>query len=136
MVRRHMLRWLYSAILVGYATAATAGAAQPSAGCGANTFDKGWKLERKVDVDGRERSYILDVPTSLAPATPVPLLLDFHGFGHSAAGVWGVSRFREIAERDPFIAVYPDGIQVRFTHRGRDYDGPGWDIRTRDGNRD
>jgi polyhydroxybutyrate depolymerase len=63
-------------------------------------------------------------------------MLDFHGFGHSAAGVWRVSRFRDLAATDPFIAVYPDGIPVRFSHRGKDYDGPGWDIRTRDGNRD
>ncbi len=78
------------------------------------------------------RAYILDVPESIRPKTPVPLLFDFHGFGHSAAGVWQVSKFRELAAREQFITIYPDGLPVHLLGR----DGPGWEIVTTDHNRD
>ena len=104
---------------------------RPSAGCAATTVETGRRLERTIEVDGTRR-YILDVPEGVRPQTPVPLLFDFHGFGHSGAGVWNVSRFKEIAAREPFVTVYPDGSTVHLLGR----DGAGWDIFTVEGNRD
>ena len=105
---------------------------RPSAGCGAASIETGRRLERTIDVDGVRRAYILDVPESITPQTPVALLFDFHGFGHSAAGVWQVSKFRELAARDGFITVYPDGLPVHLLG----HDAPGWQIFTLDHNRD
>ena len=104
----------------------------PSAGCAASVLETGNRLERTIDVGGTTRAYILDVPNGARPGVPVPLLFDFHGFGHSAAGVWQVSRFRELVATDPFVAVYPDGLPVHLLGR----DAPGWEIFTTDGNRD
>lgn len=111
-------------------------APRPSAGCAANTIAQGDKLERTISVGKIQRAYILDVPPAAKPHQPVPLLLDFHGFSHSALGVWGVSAFRELGKRDGFISVYPNGEKVVFEHEGKSYNGPGWEIRTVDGNRD
>ena len=105
---------------------------RPSAGCSVANIEKGRELQRTIDVDGVRRAYILDVPDQVQAGTPVPLLLDFHGFGHSAAGVWQVSGFRELAARDAFITVYPDGLPVHLLGR----DAPGWEIFSIDGNRD
>ena len=105
---------------------------RPSAGCGAAAIERGRQLHRTIDVDGVSRAYILDVPDGVAGDTPVPLLFDFHGFGHSAAGVWRVSRFKELAARDGFITVYPDGLPVKLLGR----DGSGWEIFAVAGNRD
>jgi len=105
---------------------------RPSAGCKAAKFDVGRELQRRIDVDGVTRNYILDVPERLVPERPVPLLFDFHGFGHSAAGVWKVSRFKDLAAHDDFITVYPDGLPVHLL----DSDAPGWQIFSIDGNRD
>ena len=104
---------------------------RPSAGCAATTVETGRRIERTIEVDGTRR-YILDVPDSVRPQVPVPLLFDFHGFGHSGAGVWKVSRFKDIATREPFISVYPDGSTVHLLGR----DGAGWDVFTSDDNRD
>lgn len=101
-------------------------------GCTASTPTKGRRLERTIDVEGTSRTYILDVPDGVQPGTPVPLLFDFHGFRHSGAGVWKVSAFKGIAEREPFITVYPEGMSVHML----DLDGPGWEIFKIDGNRD
>jgi len=120
------------ALMSCLAPAAGAIVPQPSAGCSAATIEKGRPLQRAIEVDGLQRNYLLDVPDQLSPQIPVPLLFDFHGFGHSAAGVWQVSQFRDLAARDGFITVYPDGLPVHLLGR----DAPGWEIFTVDGNRD
>jgi polyhydroxybutyrate depolymerase len=111
-------------------------APRPSAGCARDAVETGDRLARTLEVDGQRRAYILDVPARVKPHEPAPLLLDFHGFGHSAAGVWRVSAFRELGAREGFITAYPNGERVRFEHEGREYDGPGWDVRTIDSNAD
>ena len=127
---------VYVCLLAGLASHAAAHAAdvaaRPSAGCAAPTLETGSRLQRSIEVDGRPRSYILDVPPRLQAHAAVPLLFDFHGFGHSAAGVWEVSEFRALAAHEGFITVYPDGLPVHLLGR----DGPGWDIFTVDANRD
>jgi len=104
---------------------------RPSPGCAATTIETGRRLERTIEIDGTRR-YILDVPEGARPQEPVPLLFDFHGFGHSGGGVWNVSRFKDMATREPFITVYPDGSTVHLLGR----DGAGWDVFTTDDNRD
>jgi polyhydroxybutyrate depolymerase len=105
---------------------------RPSAGCSATTLQTGRELSQTIDVNGVKRAYVLDVPESVRPKHPVPLLFDFHGFGHSAAGVWNVSGFKQLAARDGFITVYPDGLPVHLLGR----DAPGWEIFKTGGNRD
>ena len=64
---------------------------RPSPGCKSSRApERGERLDRSIEVDGVERRYVLDVPTEPDPGTPLPLLLDFHGLGHSGAGVWRV----------------------------------------------
>jgi polyhydroxybutyrate depolymerase len=126
--------------LVGLAGLAPRAAAdvppRPSAGCAHGTIDTGRRLERALTVDGTERRYVLDVPDELEAGRPVPLLFDFHGIGHSGAGVWQVSGFRALAPRERFVTVYPDGLPISFTRGERQFTGPGWEIRTLSPNRD
>lgn len=111
-------------------------APRPSAGCGAKTIATGRRIERTIGVGGVERTYILDVPETLEPGEPAALLFDFHGVGHSGAGVWDVSGFKDLAPRERFITVYPTGLPVSFTRGERTFSGPGWEIRTLAPNRD
>lgn len=106
--------------------------AKQTPGCAAKTVENGRRLERVITVDGMVRTYILDVPDGVKPEMPTPVMFDFHGFGHSGAGVWKVSAFKAIAEKDPFITVYPDGLSVHLMGR----DGSGWDIFTHESNRE
>ena len=126
---------LLSLVLAGVATVAQAAetmSASASGGCNAALITYGRELHQTIDVNGTTRNYILDVPPAIDPKTPVPLLFDFHGFGHSAQGVWKVSKFKDLAPSKQFITVYPDGLPVHLLNR----DAPGWDIFTVDGNRD
>jgi len=110
--------------------------ARPSQGCSREQIEVGRRLVGSIDVAGVKREYILDVPDVVRPGAPAPLLLDFHGFGHSGAGVWNVSAFRDLSARAGFITVYPEGLPVQLTIRGTEQQGPGWEISTVDGNRD
>lgn len=124
---------LRAALAVAVLFAASPAAAERrSPGCDADRIAKGERQEMTVQVDGLSRSFLLDVPTSIEARQPVPLLFDFHGFGHSAAGVWRISGFRELGVRERFITVYPQGLDVRLLGR----DGPGWDMNNNATNRD
>ena len=131
---RHRL-CLAAVLCVAMGAAATHAAdiaPRPSAGCSAEKLETGRGVSHTIDVDGVKRAYVLDVPASVQPKKPVPVLFDFHGFGHSAAGVWNVSGFKPLAARDGFITVYPDGLPVHLLGR----DAPGWEIFTTEKNRD
>jgi polyhydroxybutyrate depolymerase len=106
--------------------------ARPSAGCRADSFDRGRPLRLEIGVGETTRSYLLDVPDSIATHKPVALVFDFHGFQHSAEGVWRVSRFKDLSPTERFITAYPDGLPVHLLER----DGAGWEIFKIDGNRD
>jgi len=128
---------MLAALLLLLTTAAAAEVApRPSAGCAQAEIAHGRRLERTLSVDGAERRVILDVPDSVRARTPAPLLLDFHGFGHSGAGVWNVSAFKALAESQGFITAYPDGLPVTLTLRGRSMTDAGWRMDAIDGNRD
>jgi polyhydroxybutyrate depolymerase len=117
-------------------TASAYATPMPSPGCANATIEHGRRLVRSLTVDGTARQVILDVPGSLSPKVPVPLLLDFHGFGHSGAGVWLVSGFKALAEPHAFITAYPEGLPVTLTLRGESHTGAGWQMDRVDGNRD
>lgn len=142
---RRIARILAAAALAGSwclvtraASAADAGIVppRPSAGCSATTIATGRRIEQTIKVGDVERQYILDVPETLEPGKPAALLFDFHGVGHSGAGVWDVSGFRQLAPRERFITVYPTGLPASFTRGDRTFSGPGWEIRGFAPNRD
>ena len=58
---------------------------------------------------GVQRSYRLYVPSSYEASAPVPLVLNFHGFGGTAQQQELYTGFVDIAEREGFILVTPDG---------------------------
>ena len=62
-----------------------------------------------LEHDNIEREYILYVPASYDPATPVPLVLSFHGYTSSAEVNFQYTNFTNIADTAGFILVHPMG---------------------------
>jgi polyhydroxybutyrate depolymerase len=60
--------------------------------------------------EDRDRTYLVHVPASYTGMKVVPLVLDFHGRGGSGSQEAGSSGWRQKADQEGFIAVFPDGI--------------------------
>ena len=67
-------------------------------------------VEKKVEVNDLERTYYVFAPKSLKRNEKVPLVFVFHGGGGKALTMERSLGFTDLARRDKFIAVYPQGI--------------------------
>lgn len=93
-------------------------------GCG---LEPSGALDGTIDVDGVERSYILETPQGYDPSQPYPLIFGFHGSFDTGSGAQlGYQLFSHF--EGEAIVVYPDGLPLSP-------DGPtGW--RTANGSAD
>ena len=68
--------------------------------------------------NGKEREYLVYVPASYNETANHPLLLNFHGFGGNAKDYFEYeSDFRDVAELEGVILVYPQGSLLSgFSH--------------------
>jgi len=72
----------------------------------------GATLDRKMDIraGGFRRSYRVHVPEGYTPDRPWPLVVVIHGAFSTAREMEKHSRFSELADREGFIALYPNGM--------------------------
>ncbi len=71
--------------------------------------DDGWNVTQPA-YTGQARTYALYVPTSYDPAVPMPVVVLLHGRWGTGAGTADYTGMNQIAEREGFIGVYPDGL--------------------------
>ena len=64
---------------------------------------------RTLQVDGRERSWLIHVPPKYDPQKRSPVVLIFHGGGSNAEQMIRFCGLNEKADQQGFIAVYPRG---------------------------
>jgi polyhydroxybutyrate depolymerase len=65
--------------------------------------------ERRLTVGGRERSYLVDLPPGYDGRRALPLVIVFHGGGGNARQARRQYGMAELARREGFIVVHPDG---------------------------
>lgn len=72
--------------------------------------------------EGFDRSYRIFVPKNYSPQLKYPLVFVLHGGGGNAKGLIKTTRarFNELATRDGFIVVYPNGIEKSWNDGARD----------------
>jgi polyhydroxybutyrate depolymerase len=58
---------------------------------------------------GLPRNYLVHVPPQAAARSPLPVVVNFHGAGGNAEVQKAYSRMDRAADRDGYIAVYPNG---------------------------
>lgn len=63
---------------------------------------------------GRRRTYYIHTPKSYNPKNPLPLVLAFHGYGSQGKDLAKNTGFNELADRQKFIIVYPDGLDRKW----------------------
>lgn len=67
-----------------------------------------------IIVDGVEREYSVHVPESYDGSEPVPLVLALHGGGGNAVKMDKLTGFNDVADREGFIVVYPEGVNKHW----------------------
>jgi polyhydroxybutyrate depolymerase len=91
-------------------------------------LDAGTHANRTLDSGGYSRLYDVIVPASYDGQTPLPLVLDFHGYGSSKTQERVASGFNAVAEREGVVVVYPQGLFGRpeAPEAGNLPAGPSW----------
>jgi poly(3-hydroxybutyrate) depolymerase len=82
----------------------------------------GGTVSRRLEVDGRTRTYLLHVPAALSRGRPAPVVLVFHGGGANAEGTEHMTGFSSLADREGFLVAYPEGVG-RNWNDGREIPG-------------
>ena len=59
-----------------------------------------------------QRSYRLHIPAHYSPSEAMPLVVVIHGAFDTAEGIEKVSGFSELADREKFLVLYPNGIGI------------------------
>lgn len=85
----------------------------PSPGCVDGTLDT-TMTEVDLEVDGVLRRYELHVPPAYDGRTPLPLVLNFHGFTSNAAQQRAFSDMDRTADSRGFVVAYPDGLDASW----------------------
>lgn len=96
---------------------AGAGDTRPSAGCaaGGTAYPAGSTTVGEIVAGGMTRTFRVHVPPRYDGRAPLPLVLMLHGGGGSGRQLeTASSRMSPIADREGFIAVYPDGTGARL----------------------
>lgn len=89
------------------------------------TEDTPASQRRTVDVLGTQRSYRLHRPSAGTPNGPRPAVILLHGLAGSGSQIQSYFGFDPVADREGFIAVYPDSLSgawgdVRFPDQPED----------------
>ncbi|CAN5886478.1 hypothetical protein BH24ACT6_BH24ACT6_16000 [soil metagenome] len=92
-------------------TNAADAAPRPSAGCGTSPASAVEWQRNELSVRGAERWYLLTVPESHDGETPMPLVLDFHGFSEGAQIHTMMSEMAPAAAQRGFVVALPNGTQ-------------------------
>ena len=91
----------------GAGGAAGAGGSAPVS-CPAAPLAKG-NSNKTLQFGGKNRKYVLHVPSGYDGTKPVPLILDFHGLGGSGEGQSGGSPYAAETDAEGVIMAFPSG---------------------------
>ena len=76
--------------------------------CGSRTGMRGL-TSRKMTVAGLARTYLIYIPTSYDPVTPMPMVLVFHGYTMSGQAMLDITQYTAIADAEGIALAFPDG---------------------------
>ncbi len=76
--------------------------------CGTRTTMHGL-TSRTLMVGGLQRTYLIYLPQSLDPTTPVPFVFVFHGYTMSGQDMHDITQYSLLADQEGFGLAFPDG---------------------------
>ena len=75
---------------------------------------------RSLQVEGRQRTFLVHVPDKLDRKKPAGVVLVFHGAGSNYRDMVQGTRFNQVADEEGFLVVYPQAAG-----RGNTFDAGG-----------
>jgi polyhydroxybutyrate depolymerase len=91
------------------ATGAPGLTARPSSGCSSAQPTKLTLSKKTLTIVGASRWYLESTPAPSSKNRPLPVVFDFHGLAEGAGLEALTTQFGPLAQRDGFIAVFPQG---------------------------
>lgn len=73
---------------------------------------KTYKNKMNIRIMGARRTYLVHVPPNYNAQKPLPLVIVIHGAFDTAAGMEKYSTFSDLADRENFIVMYPNGMGI------------------------
>ncbi len=89
--------------------------------CAGKTYQAG-DHKMSVNVDGKNRTFIMHVPSQYKGDKAVPLVVDYHPIGGSGQGQLSGTTYKSLTDQEGVISLYPDGTS------GKSMMGAGWNV--------
>jgi polyhydroxybutyrate depolymerase len=71
---------------------------------------KTYKNAVDIRINGFRRTYLVHIPSGYKAETPLPLVVVIHGAFDTAEGMEKITRFSQLADREGFMVLYPNGM--------------------------
>jgi polyhydroxybutyrate depolymerase len=81
--------------------------------------DNSHNATESVVLGGAERSFVVHTPEKLAGGKNLPVVIVLHGGGGDAAGVMRQTGMNAVADKNGFLAVYPEGTPAMLSDHMR-----------------
>ncbi len=95
------------------------------AGCSGKPGAHRGKVQASVTAGGATRTFVYYAPASIDPNKPVPLIISPHGFAMNGEAMYTLTGFKELADREGLVAVFPDGNDGAPWNVGENISGVG-----------
>jgi polyhydroxybutyrate depolymerase len=73
---------------------------------------KTYKNSLDIRIMGARRTYLVHIPSDYNPQKSLPLVVVIHGAFDTAQGMEKFSGFSDLADREGFIVIYPNGMGI------------------------
>ena len=90
-----------------------------------NSPNTEYRISSSITIDGRVRTYVVNLPPNYYEAADFSLVLGLHGGGGSGEQFETSSKLSEKANASRFIVVYPDGVEGSGLLRARTWNAGG-----------
>lgn len=77
---------------------------------------------REVTIAGLRRTYLVYLPASASPETPLPLVFVHHGYTMSGEAMFEITEYAELADAEGIALAFPDG------QAGPNSNGAPWNV--------
>lgn len=75
---------------------------------------RGFDFADAIKSGGYTRTFSVHVPPSYDRSHPLPVVMAFHGLGLNGKAMKYITLFDQVADRNGFVVVYPDGLAARW----------------------